>query len=133
MGRRWPALKKGRGRRAHHRLVDQPGFYLLPAVVRTHSPRGQTPVLRVYLKLDHVAAISGITLDGTLYFSTQERAFRSPDVVRFLRHLLHQAPALLLVKWGRCPIHRGQVVKDFVAKGMPNAYGSSSCQDMPPT
>jgi transposase len=97
--------------------IDQSGFYLLPGVVRTYAPRGQTPILRVLLKRDHVAAISGITLEGALYFSTQERPFRSPDVVRFLRHLLNQVPGLLLVIWDGSPIHRGQVVKDFLANG----------------
>ena len=97
--------------------VDQSGFYLLPAVVRTYAPRGQTPVLRVRLTRDHVAAISGITPQGGLYFSTQERPFRSPDVVRFLRHLLRHIPGPLLVIWDGSPIHRGQVVKDFLANG----------------
>jgi hypothetical protein len=27
-------------------FVDQSGFYLLPAVVRSYAPVGQTPVLR---------------------------------------------------------------------------------------
>ena len=97
--------------------VDQSGFYLLPAVLRTYAPRGQTPVLRVRLTRDHVAAISGITPVGGLYFSTQERPFRSPDVVRFLVHLLRHIPGPLLVIWDGSPIHRGQVVKDFLANG----------------
>ena len=97
--------------------IDQSGFYLLPGIARTYAPRGKTPVLRVPLTRDHVAVISGITLEGGLHFSTQERPFRSPDVVRFLRHLLRHIPGLLLVIWDGSPIHRGHVVKDFVANG----------------
>lgn len=33
--------------------VDESGFYLLPARVRTYAPRSQTPMLRVPLTRDH--------------------------------------------------------------------------------
>ncbi len=39
------ALKEGRT----ILFVDQSGFYLLPCVVRTYAPVGQTPVLREQL------------------------------------------------------------------------------------
>jgi hypothetical protein len=65
--------------------VDQSGFYLLPTVVRTYAPVGQTPALHEQLTRDHLSVISGITLEGKLYMMDQERAFKSPDVVRFLR------------------------------------------------
>lgn len=54
--------------------VDQSGFYLLPMAVRTWAPVGQTPVLRVKLTRDHLAAISGITPDGRLVMQVQDRA-----------------------------------------------------------
>jgi transposase len=73
--------------------------------------------LRVPLSRDHIAAISGITIDGTLLMMVQQRAFRSPDVVRFLQHLLHHIAGKLLVIWDGSPIHRAQPVKDFLANG----------------
>lgn len=42
-------------------FVDEAGFYVLPAVVRTYAPRGQTPVLKAPLLYEHLSAISGIT------------------------------------------------------------------------
>ena len=42
---------------------------------------------------------------------------RGPDVVGFLQHLLRQVPGQLLVVWDGSPIHRAQVVKDFLAQG----------------
>ena len=65
--------------------VDQSAFYLLPMAVRTWAPCGHTPVLRVPLTHDHLAAISGITAAGRLFRQTPEDAYHSPDVVRFLR------------------------------------------------
>jgi transposase len=97
--------------------VDQSGFYLLPLAVRTWAPCGQTPVLRVPLTHDHLSAISGITAEGRLFMQTQDHAYRSPDIVRFLRLLLRKVRGKLLVIWDGAPIHRGQPVKDFLRAG----------------
>ena len=64
------ALKEGRT----IVFVDQSGFYLLPMVVRTYAPVGQTPILRENLTRDHLSsAMSGITLDGKLYMIEPSR------------------------------------------------------------
>jgi transposase len=97
--------------------VDQSGFYLLPAVVRTYAPVGQTPVLQEQLSRDHLSAISAISLEGKLYMMEQERAFKAEDVVRFLKHLLRQIPGKLLLIWDGSPIHRGRAVKDYLTGG----------------
>jgi transposase len=98
-------------------FVDQSGFYLLPTVVRTYAPVGQTPILHEQLTRDHLSVISGITLGGKLLMMDQERAFKSPDVVRFLRHALRQIPGKLLIIWDGSPIHSGQAIKDFLSGG----------------
>jgi transposase len=97
--------------------VDESGFYLLPGAVRTYAPRGQTPILRLPLSRDHLAVISGITPDGRLLLHVQEHPYKSPDIVRFLKHLLRHIPGKLLVLWDGAPIHRGQPIKDFLAQG----------------
>jgi transposase len=97
--------------------VDESGFYPLPAVVRTWAPRGVTPVLHALLTRDHLSVISGLTSVGQLLMQVQARALRGPDMVRFLRHLLRHIPGELLVIWDGAPIHRAQVVKDFLAQG----------------
>jgi transposase len=107
------ALKEGRT----IVFADQSGFYLLPAVVRTYAPVGQTPILHEHLSRDHLSAMSAITLEGKLYMLEQERAFKGEDVVRFLKHLMRQIPGKLLVVWDGSPIHRGGALKDFLASG----------------
>jgi transposase len=97
--------------------VDESGFYPLPSVVRTYAPKGETPILNSYLTRDHISAISAITLDGELFFHTQERSYTSKDVVRFLAHLLHHIPGKLLLIWDGAPIHKGKAVKEFLANG----------------
>jgi transposase len=85
--------------------------------VRTWAPRGQTPVLRVTLTHDHLAAISGITLDGRLSMQVQEAAYDTEGVVGFLRGLLRKIRGKLLIIWDGSPIHKGQAIKDFLKRG----------------
>src|SRR4051794_15787005 len=76
-----------------------------------------TPVLCALLTRDHLSVISGITPGGRLLLQVRERSLRGPDMVRFLQHLLRHIPGRLLVIWDGAPIHRAQVVKDFLAHG----------------
>ncbi len=85
--------------------------------MRTWAPRGQTPILRVPLTHDHLAAISGITLDGRLYMQTRKDAFNAQGVVGFLRVLLRKIRGKVLVIWDGSPIHKGQPIKDFLTRG----------------
>ncbi len=98
-------------------FVDQSGFYLLPTVVRTYAPIGQTPILREQLSRDHLSVMSGITLEGKLLMIEQERAFKGEDVVCFLKHALRQIAGKLLVIWDGSPIHRAKVIKEFLVGG----------------
>jgi transposase len=98
-------------------FVDQSGFYLLPTVVRTYAPIGQTPILHEQLSRDHLSAMSGITLEGKLLMIEQDRAFKGEDVVRFLKHALRQIAGKLLVIWDGSPIHRTKVLKEFLKDG----------------
>ena len=113
---RWPALKKKAERTGQTVVwIDESAVYLLPAVVRTYAPRGQTPVLRAPVSRDHWSVVSAITRDERLFLRVQERAVRGPDVVRFLRHLLRQVEGRVLVIWDGAPIHRGHEVSAFLA------------------
>ncbi len=98
-------------------FVDEAGFYLLPGVVRTYAPRGQTPILRVPLTRDHLSAISAITPQGKLFMRVQDDPFKGPAIVRFLRHLLGHIPGKLLIIWDGLSAHHGKVVKAFLSAG----------------
>ncbi len=85
--------------------------------MRTYAPRGRPPTLRVRLTRDHLSVCAGVTSTGRLVLQVQDHAFRGPDVVRFLHHLLAQVPGKLLVLWDGAPIHRARPIKDFLAAG----------------
>ncbi len=98
-------------------FVDESGFYLLPSLVRTWSPVGHRPVLREWVSRDHLSAICGITECGQLYLVQQEKAFDGDGVVGFLKQLLEQIPGRLGIVWDAAPIHRGEVMRQFLAGG----------------
>jgi len=55
----WPELKKkARLERRTLVFIDESGFYLLPAIVRTYAPRGHTPILHVFKTRDHLSVMS---------------------------------------------------------------------------
>ena len=111
---RWPALKKVDEEQATIWWVDESSWYLLPMLVRTFAPIGQTPILRVNLTHDHLSAISAA---GDLYFALQAQSYDSTAVIQFLEQLLAEKGGKLLIIWDGAPIHRGKAVQAFLAEG----------------
>jgi transposase len=109
--------KKARLERRILVFVDESGFYLLPAAVRTYAPRGKTPILRVFQTHDHLSVMSGITPDGGLFTMTRYDALNGSDSIHFLKHLHSQIDRKLLVIWDGSPIHRSKEVRTFLANG----------------
>ncbi len=91
-------------------FVDEAGFYLLPAAVRTYAPCGETPELR-YRFWEHVSVISAITPQGKLFTTTQKETFKGPTIVRFLKHLLRHIPGKLLVLHTAVGLLKGSCMK----------------------
>lgn len=103
-----------------HRLlvfVDESGFYLLPAILRTYAPIGETPILKVVHTRDHLSMMSAITPQGWLFTRTRFEALNGMDSVHFLTHLRSQTDRKLLVIWDGSPIHRNTDVRDYLANG----------------
>jgi transposase len=111
------AGKKGARVGATLIFVDEAGFYLLPAVVRTYAPCGETPILWETLTHDHLAVIGGVTPKGRLFVQIHEGSITGVEVVAFLRHLERHLPGPMFVIWDGAPIHRGQAVHQFLSSG----------------
>ncbi len=111
----WPELQR-RARQERRTLVfiDESGFYLLPGIVRTYSPEGQTPVIRNKQTRDHLSAMGAMTPAGKVYTMVRQRPLNGLDSVEFMLHLLRVASKRLLVVWDGSPIHRRTTVKDFI-------------------
>jgi transposase len=112
----WPELQR-RACRERRVLVfeDESGFYLLPGLVRTYGPEGQTPVLPEKQTHDHLSVMGGMTPAGKVYTLVRPKSLNGMHSIEFLTHLLHVAGKRLLVIWDGSPIHRRTEVKEFVA------------------
>ena len=97
-------------------LMDESGFYLLPGVVKTYAPRGQTPVLRECNSRDHLSVMGAITQQGKVFTLVRQEPLNGRHTIEFLEHLLRMTSKRLLVILDRSPIHRQAEVKKFVAE-----------------
>jgi transposase len=112
----WPELLRRAGRE-HQVLVfvDESGFYLLPGVVKTYSPRGLTPLLAELQTHDHLAVMGGMTPLGKIYTLVRQQPLNGLHTAAFLLHWQRVAGPRLLVIWDGSPFHRRDVVREFVA------------------
>ena len=85
--------------------------------MRTDAPVGQTPIIREWYTRDHRSAISALSPGGTRYVRSQDHPVNADDVVRFLEHLLREVSGRMVMIWDGAPIHRSQVIRDFLANG----------------
>jgi transposase len=112
----WPNLcRQARRERRVLVLEDESGFYLLPGVVRTYAPKGQTPVIRQKVTRDHLSVMGGMTPAGKVYTLARQESLNGMHSIEFLKHLLQVAGERLLVIWDGSPIHRRVAVKEYVA------------------
>jgi len=117
--KRWPYLKRYAHRK--HSLIlfiDETGVYLLPSLVRTWTPVGETPHLPEVLTHDHVSIISAVSRQGDVYYFQYPKPFNSDAVIAFLAAVHRRLPAQkVLVIWDGAPIHRSQAIKQYLADG----------------
>jgi transposase len=111
----WPALKaKARRERRVLVFVDESGFYLLPGVVKTYGPKGQTPVVDEWQTRDHLSVMAGVTPQGKVYSLVRPTSLNGLHSIEFLLHLGRLAGDRLLVIWDGSPIHRRVELQEFV-------------------
>ena len=101
-------------------MADESGFYLLPSVVRTYAPVGETPLLRSKLSHDHLSVRGAVSLEGKLYFQVHEHAISGEEVVAF-----REAPAAYSGQAARRlgqGDHRSKMIKQFLPRQQPLGY-----------
>lgn len=111
----WPALYTSACHEGRTLVFeDEAGFYLLPGVVRTYAPRGQTPVLEEWQTRDHLSVMGGCTPAGQVAVLVRPESLNGHHTIAFLEHLLRHMGDRLLVIWDGSPIHRRAEVADFL-------------------
>jgi transposase len=81
--------------------------------VKTWAPKGHTPVLQYHFNWHQLSVIAGITI-RRFYFRMYPGAIKGPQVVEFLHALGKQIRQPLLVIWDGGPVHRCEVVREYL-------------------
>jgi transposase len=113
------AYKKNAARLgAHIVFADESGFMLIPNVVRTWAPLGQTPIHRHRQgRRDKISVISGISLSPRhrldLYYLLFYDNIGQEEVCYFLRELLRHLRGPLIVLLDNSSTHKGDLIEQL--------------------
>ena len=86
---------------------------MIPNVIKTWAPRGQTPVLRHAYRRERIFVISGVSVSPQrqhlgLYYQLWFGNIRQEEVCLFLRHLLRHLRGPVVVLVDNSPTHKGE-------------------------
>jgi hypothetical protein len=92
-------------------FLDESGFLLQPLRRRVWAERGHTPVQHAWDRHDRITALAALsraprTSRLNLYYDLLHHNTRTPDVVRFLRHVHDHLRRPLLLVCDRLSAHR---------------------------
>lgn len=100
-------------------FADESGFLLIPSVVRTWAPQGQTPIHRHRQgRRDKISVISGISLSPrrhrlSLYYLLFFDNIGQEEVCRFLRELLRHLRGPVIALLDNSSTHKGGPVEQL--------------------
>lgn len=96
--------------------ADEMSLYLQATVTRLWAACGQTPVVRVSGRRDHVHFYGALNLCNGHEFALPRPEMNSVETAAFLRDLFACYPNQpILLLWDRASWHRGQPVADVLA------------------
>jgi len=86
---------------------------------KTWAPRGQTPVLQHQMSWPKLSAIAAVSPNPHAWVHLVPGTVRSPQVIRFVRHLLRAQPQPLMLFWDGLPPHRSAQTRDALKPDAP--------------
>jgi hypothetical protein len=105
---------------AHIVFADESGFQLMPNVVRTWAPQGQTPIHRHRQgRRDKISVISGISVSPKrhhlgLYYLLFLANIGQEEVGRFLQELLRHLGGPVIVLLDNSSTHQGKPLQKLL-------------------
>jgi transposase len=107
---------------AHIVFADESGFLLIPNVVRTWAPQGQTPIHRHRQgRRDKISVISGISVSPSrhhlgLYYLLFYDNIGQDEVCVFLRELLRHLRGPVIVLLDNSSTHKGKPIEQILGR-----------------
>src|SRR5437588_1153513 len=105
---------------AHIVFADESGFQLIPNVVRTWAPQGQTPIHRHHQgKREKISVISGISVSPkrhhlSLYYLLFFDNIGQQEVCKFLQEVLRHLRGPVFVLLDNSFTHQGKPLQDLL-------------------
>jgi transposase len=97
--------------------MDEFGFSFAELLATTWAPRGQRPVLkRIKKERRLVSTAVALSLSGKIYKRHFTGSIKSPQIIRFLQHLLQFFPKGFILIWDRARIHTSALTRSFLAE-----------------
>jgi transposase len=97
--------------------MDEFGFSFAELLATTWAPRGQRPILeRIKKERRLVSTAVGLSLSGKIYKRHFKSSIKSPQVIRFLQHLLQFFPQGFILIWDRARIHTSALTRTFLTE-----------------
>lgn len=107
--------------KAHLVFADESGFLLIPPVLKTWAPCGQTPRLRHRTQRDKVSVISGVSVSPRrrhlgLYYAFYPHNISHQEVYAFLQDLLRHLRGHVFVLLDNARIHTAARLRRLCAR-----------------
>jgi transposase len=95
---------------------DESTLQLCNNIVKTYSPRGETPILelRDTKGYQYVCIASAISEAGKMFYQIRDNSFKGTGIIGFLKDLLAFASRKVLLIWDNASWHKSEEVKDFL-------------------
>ena len=107
---------------AHIVFADESGFQLIPNVIQTWAPQGQTPIHRHRQgRRDKISVISGISVSPKrshlgLYYLLFFDNIGQEEVCRFLQELLRHLRGPVIVLLDNSSTHQGEPLRKLLSR-----------------
>ena len=112
-------------------FVDESSFHLFSHHEKTYAPVGLTPIVKaIRSRSPRFMVIGAAAASGRSFYQWTTESVTAEFIVDFLKKLLRYWPGKLRVVWDNAPVHRAQVVRDFLKT--PRAKERLILQRFPP-
>lgn len=95
---------------------DESTLQLCANVVKTYSPRGQTPILTLHdtKGYQYVCLASSINASGKMFFQIRDNSFKGDAIIEYLKALLDSTFGKIMLIWDGATWHSSEQVKAFL-------------------
>jgi transposase len=95
---------------------DESTLQLCGNIIKTYSPRGQTPILKFHdtKGYQYVCLASSISENGEMFYQIRDGSFKGEGIIQYLKDLIAQAEKKILLIWDNAPWHKSEDVKEFL-------------------